>query len=310
MIDFVVMWVDGTDPDHHQKRLKYMQNTIMSSDELNANQDIRYFQNDEIRFCLRSIYNYAPWVNNIFLITDNQFPKSIDKNKAKDHNIINISHEDIFYGYSQLLPTFNSASIETMAWRIPSLSERFILMNDDFFLTRPVKESDFFDGDSPILRGKIKPITSYRKNLHHTILINSSRIINSSSKYFFKPQHVPFSCNRFVLEELADVLGNKYYENATYRFRHKNQFYLIPLMNNFLLSKGMSQVINDYFFHKTLDSNIPPNFSLSFFITTSLLRMKAFKTICVNNYEKVKKGIPKLDKWLDVITGPKAPFEL
>src|SRR5688572_4079414 len=63
--------------------------------------------NDEIRYCLRSIHNYAPWVRTIWLVTDDQIPAAIDRQRAEQHNIRIVDHREIFRGYEQLLPTFN-----------------------------------------------------------------------------------------------------------------------------------------------------------------------------------------------------------
>ena len=49
-----------------------------------------------------------------------------------------VDHREVFAGYEQFLPTFSSRAIESMLWRIPDLSERFLYLNDDFMLLRPV----------------------------------------------------------------------------------------------------------------------------------------------------------------------------
>ena len=65
-----------------------------------------------------------------------------------------IDHKVIFKGFEEFLPVFNSNSIETMVYKIPDLSEHFIYFNDDLFLIKETKPSDFFRDGNPVLRGK------------------------------------------------------------------------------------------------------------------------------------------------------------
>ena len=47
-------------------------------------------------------------------MTDSQVPAAIDRRQAELDNIRIVDHREIFRGYEQLLPTFNSLAIETM----------------------------------------------------------------------------------------------------------------------------------------------------------------------------------------------------
>ena len=79
-IDVVIAWVDGRDPKHRRKRKRYLADPGGDDvPEQAASKERRFSDNDEIRFCLRSIRNYAPWVRSIWLVTDNQVPACIDR---------------------------------------------------------------------------------------------------------------------------------------------------------------------------------------------------------------------------------------
>jgi Stealth protein CR2, conserved region 2/Stealth protein CR1, conserved region 1 len=79
-IDVVIAWVDGRDPKHRAKRKKYVADPGGDAKpERVATDERRFSDNDEIRFCLRSIRNYAPWVRTIWLVTDDQVPVAIDR---------------------------------------------------------------------------------------------------------------------------------------------------------------------------------------------------------------------------------------
>ncbi|WP_088324791.1 stealth family protein [Polaribacter tangerinus] len=153
VVDAVITWVDGNDPSHRQKMEKFIvnKNTID-----NKAVRMRYDQVNEIEFSVRSILKYATFVRNIFIVTDNQTPDFLkDKEYAKKvfPNVIIVDHKVIFEGYHQYLPTFNSLSIESLLYKIPNLSEHFLYLNDDFFFCNPVKVSDFFIDDKPVIRG-------------------------------------------------------------------------------------------------------------------------------------------------------------
>ncbi len=135
-IDIVYTWVDSGDPRWMVKKAIFSDGKSFSSGD-NA---YRYLSRDELKFSIRSIEKYAPWVRNIYVVTDEQKPdwlKVSSKVKVVDHR-------DIFPDQS-VLPVFNSHAIEACLHRIPGLAEFFVYFNDDVFLGRPVNPSDFFD---------------------------------------------------------------------------------------------------------------------------------------------------------------------
>uniref|UniRef100_T1K857 LNR domain-containing protein n=1 Tax=Tetranychus urticae TaxID=32264 RepID=T1K857_TETUR len=104
----------------------------------------RFADNDELKYSIRSIEKFAPWIRNIYLVTNGQIPNWINA----DHPQLRlISHEDIFPNKNDL-PTFNSAAIEVHLHRIPGLSEKFIYFNDDIMLGKPVFLDDFYSPTS------------------------------------------------------------------------------------------------------------------------------------------------------------------
>ena len=83
-IDVVIAWVDGRDPKHRAKRRWYLADPGGDAKpERMAISKRRFSDNDEIRFCLRSIRNYAPWIRTIWLVTDDQVPAAIDRRRAE-----------------------------------------------------------------------------------------------------------------------------------------------------------------------------------------------------------------------------------
>jgi len=158
-IDLVYLWVDGNDKKWIAKKNKYQKNyKTESNNDTNINVDetkckARYANNDELLYSLRSIEKYAPWLNNIFIVTDNQIPKWLDTNHPK---IKIIDHKEIIP--NDFLPCFNSNILEHHMYKIPNLSEYFIYANDDMMINKLVKPEDFFTADGlPIIKMKKRP---------------------------------------------------------------------------------------------------------------------------------------------------------
>lgn len=144
-VDLVYLWVNGNDPEWRAKRNAAIGETVSTSA---VNCDGRYADNDELRYSLRSVDLYAPWLHKIYIVTDNQVPEWLDTSNPK---ISIIDHKEIMPPES--LPCFNSAVIEHFICRIPGLKSRFLYANDDMCLNRPVTEETFFAPDGlPIIR--------------------------------------------------------------------------------------------------------------------------------------------------------------
>lgn len=153
-IDFVYLWVDGNDPEWQAKRNAFIGNTQKKSA---VNCEGRYANNDELKYSLRSIELYAPWIRNIYIVTDNQTPSWLDTSNPK---VKIIDHKEIMP--AQSLPCFNSCLIEHFIHRIPGLAEHFLYGNDDMFFNKPVTPDMFFTTDGlPIIRFNRRPFRKF-----------------------------------------------------------------------------------------------------------------------------------------------------
>ncbi len=152
-IDVVVPWVDGNDAALNARRMKYGNETLFR--QVNVAGGTRYANVGEIFWCVASLNRFAPWINRIYIVTDAQDPDLgpfLEEHFPEGHIPVEIvDHKDIFRGYEEYLPTFNSISIESMCWRIPGLSEQYIYFNDDLILSAPAEPSDFFTENGGII---------------------------------------------------------------------------------------------------------------------------------------------------------------
>lgn len=152
-IDLVYLWVNGNDPKWIAKRDACIGRPTDQQDNCVG----RYADSGELKYSLRSVERYAPWIHRIFIVTDNQVPEWLDTNHPK---IQIVDHKDILPAES--LPCFNSTLIEHFIDRIPGLSEHFIFSNDDMYLNKCIKPDTFFARDGlPILYMNRKPLRKF-----------------------------------------------------------------------------------------------------------------------------------------------------
>ena len=148
-IDIIYLWVDGNDPAWQEKRRRFVGNPEedRKGDATSAG---RYTDNDELKYNLRALEKYAPWIRKIFIVTDGQVPKWLDTGNQK---VTIVDQNDIVP--AEGLPCFNSNVIEHNFYKIPGLAEHFLYANDDMFINRTVSPLDFFTKDGlPIVRLK------------------------------------------------------------------------------------------------------------------------------------------------------------
>ncbi len=136
-VDAVVTWVDNADTRWQAKFNEHCDASRWSE------QSHRYREWGTLKYCLRSIHKNMPWLENIYLVTDDQAPDWL----RTDYSRIRIvDHTDVFED-SDHLPTFNSMAIESHMHRIRGLSRRFLYLNDDVVVLKPVRQDRFFTVD-------------------------------------------------------------------------------------------------------------------------------------------------------------------
>lgn len=140
-VDAVVLWVDAADPVW---RASYNKFTKKKPPNLFSK---RYGTGSEsLKMCLRSLFQHVSFLRYIYLVTDNQKPSWL----LLPHSQIRVvDHQELFNQNTARpgvleTPTFNSSAIEMVLHRIPGLSPYFLYANDDMFVLRATKRSDWF----------------------------------------------------------------------------------------------------------------------------------------------------------------------
>lgn len=194
-IDFVLLWVDGSDPVWLEEKKQYSPKRVDYGTGEN-----RFRDWENLQYWFRGVEKFAPWVNNIFFITWGHLPNWLN---TKHPKLRIINHKDFIPEI--YLPTFNSDTIETNLFRIKELSETFVLFNDDMFLIDIVTPEDFFINGLPcdsFVENLIAP--TKHSGISHTKVV-STDIINAHfkkrevhKKYFDKIYNIKYGLQNLI----------------------------------------------------------------------------------------------------------------
>jgi hypothetical protein len=226
-IDIVYTWVDGSDPAWQATRsqlLAHEKKTRVAPDALGKK---RSRNRDELLYSLRSVYAYAPFVRQIFIVTNGQVPAWL-----KPHpKITLVPHKDICDPNN--LPTFNSMAIEAVLHKIPGLAERYIYFNDDVFLGRGAYETDFFTQEGEFkffLSQAWLPTGKVQKQeiAYFSACKNTAKLLD---KHFgtvsrYEAAHAPFPSFKSVVERVEQQFSFVFTKVASHRFRSSRDYTL------------------------------------------------------------------------------------
>lgn len=165
-IDFVIPWVNGSDPKWREEFNKYVpKNKLLNAED-------RFRDWDNLQYIFRGFETFTPWVNKIYLITWGHLPSWLNVNHS---NLVIVKHED--YINKEYLPIFSSHPIELNLHRIKNLSEKFVYFNDDTFILKPMKREDFFKNNLPV---DMAISSIMHEGLIQHIVMNNIDIINKN----------------------------------------------------------------------------------------------------------------------------------
>jgi hypothetical protein len=217
-IDVVYTWVDGTDPAWQRRRAEASGKVYHEE----AASDARYISRDELKYSLRSLYLYAPWVRHIYIVSDDQAPPWLNLAHPK---VSVVDHRDIFTD-PEVLPVYNSHAIESQLHHIDGLSQQFLYFNDDMFIGHPVTPQRFFDGnglsrffhaDSHVPIGPITetdtPVDAACKNNRRLLRDMFGKTISQTF------QHAPYALRRDVMADIEAQFPVEHARTASSRFR-------------------------------------------------------------------------------------------
>ena len=286
-IDAVYTWVNHLDPQWKKQYEAVCRLDVDagSSDET-ANTLARFQNRNELVYSVNSLKKHAPWIRNIFVVTNCEIPSSI----ASDARLKVISHEQVFPDVS-VLPSFNSRAIESNLHRIPGLSEHFLYLNDDFFLCKNVEPTEFFSSDgTPYVfpsrhdmpYKKAEPLSSFEYGA-----LNACRLIIEETG--FRPQkrlhHAPYPLVRSVLEEIESKYREVLDKTREHKFRHEDDLPLATSMHAYYSVAHARGVLRDI---RCRYIDIGDPLCIFLIHPFSPLRRGHYTTCCINEVTDIK----------------------
>jgi Stealth protein CR2, conserved region 2/Stealth protein CR3, conserved region 3 len=229
-IDAVITYVNDSDPNWIKMRQQY--NNKAANETINSRQTWRFQSSNEIMYCLMCIQKNCPFFRNIYVVIaipsqkcDISFLNNDTQRKIKF-----ITHDEFYYNKNDL-PTFNSISIEHNIHNIKNLSEHFVYFNDDCFVNKPAKISDFITNDNKIIIHKEDTFISPRGTPSVNEAGYFSAIKNSNvmlDKLFPKTQdearhiikHVPQIQIVSVHKKLKELFPKEFKISSSSKFRN------------------------------------------------------------------------------------------
>ena len=125
-IDILIKYIDLSDKNLKRSGIK---------------QIYKDFDNEEIKYSIRSVFQNLPWIRKIFILMPNTIIKSFKFPEEIEDKIIYIKDKDLL--------GFDSANIHSFTFNLYKMenfgiSKNFIYMEDDYFIGKNLKKYDFF----------------------------------------------------------------------------------------------------------------------------------------------------------------------
>lgn len=282
MIDLVVPYVNNQDLVWRDNFIK----TAVRKDykQIASLHGNRYEDIGLINYNLKLINKNLPWINTIYLLLSNkeQAPSNLPSNVK-----IVYHYEFIPYRY---LPTFNSTTIEMFLWNIPNLSEKFIYINDDMIPTKPLKETDFFDGDKVKINFLEKELTRESTQFNRQCYVSYAHILEklgiSHTNKYICPEHSFTPMLKSHCKESFELIKYKILpEIRPFRKDEQHNQYIYPIYEHYKYGTLPSEI--KFFYSHLNEEDFENQLKSCDIVCPNVLVCKENITILVNYLEKL-----------------------
>nr|QFG74072.1 MAG: stealth protein [Megaviridae environmental sample] len=245
-----------------------------------------YRDNKEIYYSVKSfIQRFHTHKGKLYIVTPNQIPPL---GEFMDRITI-INQDDIIP--KQAIPCFNSMLIECYLHMIPNITETFLYINDDCFITDTITIDDFLRPD-PVLRvekTRIIPKVQRRiERLHYKKTIwrkcteyNAGIYKQLTGEYPYTLAHAPFVMQVSKMNEIHNIL-EKQINQMIKRYATRGSRDIIMVMQIRAL-QSKEYEFDDHIYYSYNGDTIPP-IEFSKFLT---LNDKCVKDTSLEKYLKV-----------------------
>lgn len=281
-IDLVYLWVDSADKNWLKRKNDAIKTETKYAKD--AISDCRFINNDELKYSLRSVVQNAPWVKNIFIVTDKQVPEWIN---LENKRIKIVDHSEIIP--IEKLPLFNSCAIESRIPFIPNLSENFIYANDDMFIWQPIEKTFFFENNKAICRVGKKIQNREYKHIYGYTITNAYKIIKNycgiNIPYF--PHHGIDAYKKSTFIECIKEFEKKFDETLNHKIRDFNDLQRVIVLYYMLYKNvGILKQTEINLFNKLIGKHSESDCYDLKKSTLSKIKKSQAKLMCINDCRK------------------------
>ena len=280
-VDVLIKYIDLRDPNLNRVGIHQIE---------------KDYDNEELRYSIRSILHNIPWVRKIFILMPNEKVRYFKEYNLIKEKIVYVKDKDIL-GYD----SSNSYAFQFNYWKMKKfgISDNVILMDDDYFIGNKLQKNDFFY----IKKGKITPaiVTSnflkinnrlvqknleiyekkakmnnleqnddcfnYSKYLTFSFILSIFNVPLNESIFIPKFTHNAIPVNLRDIKEIYDLVYNSRYKAATIDSLYRNidslQFQILFLSYTFI--KYNRKVKNIPYKYLILNNSISGNYKFPLF---------------------------------------------
>ena len=125
-IDVLIKYIDLKDPNLIRNEIHQIE---------------KDYDNEELRYSVRSIFKNIPWIRKIFILMPNEKVRYFKEYNLIKNKIVYVKDKDIL-GYD----SSNCNAFIYRYWKMKKfgISDNIILMDDDFFIRNKLEKKDFF----------------------------------------------------------------------------------------------------------------------------------------------------------------------
>ena len=212
MIDIVVPFYN--DSDNSWKNIMYNYMAKENSNDRQVIGDERYRHWECFKYWFRCVEKNCKWVNKVFLLVANktQVPKWLNTKNPKLRIVL---HEEFIP--KELLPTFNTFTIEVFINKIKDLSDNYVYCNDDFYFLNYTNAEMFFINDIPVFTDKKQKFEKFgawwlesSDGTFYSILNNGMDLqyeICGDKAHWYALDHIPIAHKKNFESEIVEQLN-------------------------------------------------------------------------------------------------------
>lgn len=259
-IDLVYTWVDGEDDERNLLR-ETVKSESRNEPAPKSDSICRFKNYDELRYSIRSVFMYAPWIRRIYIVASGkQVPPCLEM----DNDRVRVVYEEDLREGGHENPVFNSHAIECVIHKIPDLAEDFIYACDDMQIGGPIDPWFFFKEQMNLYRmvglqtcrapEDTKVDAHFRAWANNNILLDE--VCGKENRTY--PCHQMTAMTKSAMIDAAKTFETEWNETSKRPFRDEKDVHPIGLAQYLAVYRGKAKWINNvsFFYAPVWDSVI------------------------------------------------------